>query len=320
MLLAIWPPLRGASKLADTSDGRRFISSWVGNAGGRLDRQEQGKKAQAAEDRLYFGRAAPVFACGSFVPHCTLEGRMLSPLATGNYAGLGAAAALGLAAGGCAYAALWPGSKLFGESLAAPSRPRELALTFDDGPNPAWTPRLLDILATHQVRATFFLVGSYAQAEPDLVRRIAAAGHLIGNHSWSHPNLALTAASKVREELTRTSQTLEQIAGVPVRYFRPPFGARRPIVFMLARRLGMVPVLWNAMTTDWSELSADVIAERLAEKVDHLKMRGLAANIVLHDGGHLKVGADRGPSVAAAGQLIAHYKNTNRFVTLEEWG
>jgi peptidoglycan/xylan/chitin deacetylase (PgdA/CDA1 family) len=245
---------------------------------------------------------------------------MLSPLASGIYVGMGAAAALGLAAGGCAYAALWPGSQLFGETLIAPSRPIELALTFDDGPNPAWTPRLLDILATRQVRATFFLVGSYAQAEPALVRRIAAAGHVIGNHSWSHANLALTSASRVREELARTNETLEQITGAPVRHFRPPFGARRPIVFQLARQLGMVPVLWNAMTTDWSEPSADRIAEQLEEKIDHLKMRGLAANIVLHDGGHLKLGVDRGPSVAAAGQLIAHYKSTHRFVTLDAWG
>jgi peptidoglycan/xylan/chitin deacetylase (PgdA/CDA1 family) len=244
---------------------------------------------------------------------------MLSPLATGIYAGLGATAALGLAAGGCAYAALWPGSRLFGEALIAPRRPGELALTFDDGPNPAWTPRLLDILATHNVRATFFLLGSRAEAEPELVRRIAARGHLVGSHSWSHVNLALTAASRVQEELTRTSQTLEQIAGAPVRYFRPPFGARRPIVFLLARRMGMVPVLWNAMTTDWQEPSADAIAERLAEKVDYLKLQGLAANIVLHDGSHMDPAADRGPSVAAAGQLLAHYKATHRFVTLDAW-
>lgn len=245
---------------------------------------------------------------------------MLSPLATGIYAGLGAAAGIGLAAGGCAYAALWPGSRLFGEALIAPTRPGELALTFDDGPNPAWTPRLLDILATHQVQATFFLVGRYAEAEPELVRRIVAAGHLIGNHSWSHVNLALTAASRVKEELTRTSQTLEQIAGVPVRYFRPPFGARRPVVFLIARSLGMVPVLWNAMTTDWSEPLADRIAERLTRKIDRLERQGRAANIVLHDGSHLDRAADRGPSVAAAGQLVARYKSTHRFVALDAWG
>jgi peptidoglycan/xylan/chitin deacetylase (PgdA/CDA1 family) len=194
-----------------------------------------------------------------------------------------------------------------------------LALTFDDGPNPAWTPRLLEILASHDVRATFFLVGSHAQAEPELVRRIVAAGHLIGNHSWSHPNLALTPASRVKEELTRTSQTLEQITGAPVRYFRPPYGARRPAVLRLARSLGMTPVLWNAMTSDWKEPSSEAIAERLTRVIDRLERRGRAANIVLHDGSHRGLGANRWPSVAAAGQLIAHYKSMHRFVTLDAW-
>jgi peptidoglycan/xylan/chitin deacetylase (PgdA/CDA1 family) len=233
---------------------------------------------------------------------------------------MGAAGALGLAAGGCAYAALWPGSRLFGEALIAPSRPGELALTFDDGPNPAWTPRLLEILAGHDVRATFFLVGSFAQAEPELVRRIVAAGHLIGNHSWSHPNLALTSGRRVKEELARTKETLEQIGGAPVRFFRPPFGARRPVVFRVARSLGMMPVLWNAMTSDWREPSAERIAGRLMRRIDLLERRGRAANIVLHDGSHLKLGADRAPSVAAAERLVARYKPTHRFVTLAAWG
>jgi peptidoglycan/xylan/chitin deacetylase (PgdA/CDA1 family) len=226
---------------------------------------------------------------------------------------------LGLLAGGCAYAALWPGSQLFGRTLIAPPCPGELALTFDDGPNPACTPRLLDLLASHDVRASFFLLGSYAEREPALVRQIAAGGHLIGSHSWSHLNLALTKSSRVREELTRTSQTLEQITGLPVGYFRPPFGARRPAVLRTARELGMVPVLWNAMTSDWSEASADLIAERLATKIDRLERRGSAANIVLHDGGHLNPAANRQPSVAAAGQLIARYKDSHRFVTLDAW-
>jgi peptidoglycan/xylan/chitin deacetylase (PgdA/CDA1 family) len=244
---------------------------------------------------------------------------MLSPLATGICAGLGAAGALGLAAGGCAYAALWPGSRILGEALIAPERPGALALTFDDGPNPAWTPRLLETLAGHDVRATFFMLGKFAQAEPGLVRRIVAAGHLIGNHSWSHSNLALTSASRVQEELTRTSQTLEQIGGAPVRFFRPPFGARRPAVFRVAKSLGMTPVLWNAMTSDWREPSGERIAERLMRRIDRLQRRGWAANIVLHDGNHLQLGADRGPSVAAVEKLIARYKPTHRFVTLKAW-
>jgi peptidoglycan/xylan/chitin deacetylase (PgdA/CDA1 family) len=244
---------------------------------------------------------------------------MLSPLATGIYAGLGAVGAVGLAAGGFAYAAMWPASQIFGQTLIAPRRAGELAITFDDGPNPAWTPRLLDILATHDVRATFFLVGRYAEAEPELVRRIVAAGHLIGNHSWSHPNLALIKTVRISEELQRTSKTLEQITGAPVRYFRPPFGGRRPHVLDTARLLGMTPVLWNAITTDWSEPSADKIAKSLKRKIDDLEQDGWATNIVLHDGGHLNLGANRGPSVAAAGQLIVSCKANHRFVTLDAW-
>jgi peptidoglycan/xylan/chitin deacetylase (PgdA/CDA1 family) len=104
----------------------------------------------------------------------------------------------------------------------------------------------------------------------------------------------------VHEELARTSETLEQIAGAPLRFFRPPFGARRPEVFRVARSLGMTPVLWNAMTSDWREPSAERIAERLIRRIDRLERRSWAANIVLHDGGHSNPRADRGPSVAAA--------------------
>jgi len=234
-------------------------------------------------------------------------------------AGVDAVVGLGMAAGGWAYASRSPGSRLFGDALTAPARPGELALTFDDGPSPTWTPKLLDTLASHGVHATFFLLGGFAQQQPDLVRRIAAGGHLIGNHSWSHPDLSRTSARRVREELARTSDLLEQTVGAPVRYFRPPFGARRPVVFRIARDLGLMPVLWNTMTNDWSEPAADQITARLAEKIDRLTAKGRAVNIVLHDGGHHALSTNREPSVTAADQLIARYKPVHRFVTLEAW-
>jgi peptidoglycan-N-acetylglucosamine deacetylase len=235
-------------------------------------------------------------------------------------AGVGAAAVLGLAAGGFAYASRWPGSQIFGKTLIAPRRPGELALTFDDGPNPAFTPRLLDVLAEHGVPATFFMLGGRAQTNQELVRRIAAAGHLIGNHSWSHLNLAMSAAEKIREELTETRDTLEQITGMPVKFFRPPFGARRPVTLAVARELGMTPVMWNAMTSDWEEPSAEKIATALSGKIDRLTGRGSAVNIVLHDGGHRESAANRGPSIVAAGLLVMQYKASHRFVRVDAWG
>jgi peptidoglycan-N-acetylglucosamine deacetylase len=244
---------------------------------------------------------------------------MLSPLATSIYTGLGVLGVAGLTVGGFQYASLWPTSQVFGHTLVAARKPGELALTFDDGPNPAWTPRLLDVLAANNIRATFFMVGRFAEAEAALVRRVVEAGHLIGNHSWNHPNLARTASARVREELRRTSDALAQIIGQPIRFFRPPYGARRPAVLHAAREMGMIPVLWNAMTNDWEEPSADRIAQRLGEKIDGNERRGWATTIVLHDGRHSALGADRGPSVSAAGQLIAHYRASHRFVTVDAW-
>jgi peptidoglycan/xylan/chitin deacetylase (PgdA/CDA1 family) len=109
------------------------------------------------------------------------------------------------------------------------------------------------------------------------------------------------------------------MTGLPVRYFRPPFGARRPVVLHIAQALGMKPVLWNAITTDWSEPSADRIAARMVARIVRNHRRGFATNIVLHDGGHLEPQANRGPSVAAAALLLAKYKATHSFVTLDAW-
>jgi peptidoglycan/xylan/chitin deacetylase (PgdA/CDA1 family) len=244
---------------------------------------------------------------------------MLSPLATGICAGLGTAGAAGLAAGGFAYASLWPSSRIFGTALTAPRRPGEIALTFDDGPNPEWTPRLLDILAKHDVKATFFMLGKFASVHSELVRRVAAEGHLIGDHSWSHPKLSYCPAQRIRDELKRTKDTLEQIVGAKVKFFRPPFGARRPAVFRIARELGLEPVLWNAMTDDWIEPSTEKIAATLSKRVDAMTSRGFAVNIVLHDGNFRVAVGKRGPSVAAAETIMKRYVPTHKFVTLLQW-
>lgn len=262
---------------------------------------------------------------GRFLQPCRAHTRrrtliaMLVSASSGLYAGLGAAAAVGLAAGGCIYAAKWPGSQIFGQTLVAPRVPGELALTFDDGPNPSWTPLLMDILARFGVKATFFMLGRFAAEEPRLTRHITDAGHLIGNHSWSHANLALSTATRIREELTRGKDALEQITGKPLRYFRPPFGNRRPYVLRAAREMDMIPVLWNAMTSDWSERSPERISERLMRKIGANEHRGRASNIVVHDGGHHALNTDRGPSIGAVERLLAHYAKSHKFVTIDAW-
>jgi peptidoglycan/xylan/chitin deacetylase (PgdA/CDA1 family) len=112
---------------------------------------------------------------------------------------------------------------------------------------------------------------------------------------------------------------LEQIPSEHVRHFRPPFGARRPVVFKIARELGLQSVLWNAMTTDWKEPSAEKIANRLCDKIDGLVKSGSAANVVMHDGGHLMQATDRGPSVKAAEMLLEQFSQKLRFVRLDSW-
>jgi peptidoglycan/xylan/chitin deacetylase (PgdA/CDA1 family) len=240
-------------------------------------------------------------------------------MATGVYAGLGLAACAGVAAGVYAYASMWPDSRLFGTALTAPPRPGELALTFDDGPNATWTPKLLDILANNNVRATFFVLGGRAKAQPELVQRTARAGHLIGNHSWDHPNMARSSPQVIREQMTRTQDMLQQITGAGVKFFRPPYGARRPAVFKIAHEIGLNVVLWNAMTSDWNDPSAARIALRLTNRIERMRQAGRAANIVLHDGGHSDPAANRVASVAAAERLIGRYKAACKFVTLDAW-
>ena len=229
----------------------------------------------------------------------------------------------GLAAAGYAYASLAPWSKLFGKALIAPrtplNGPREIALTFDDGPNPRCTPRLLEVLARNDIRATFFLLGKYAATQPSLVREIHSAGHLVGNHTWSHPNLSRTSFHRTREELIRTNDELQQILGAPVRYFRPPFGARRPATFRLACELGLTPVLWNIIGYDWNARSAEAITTLVTRLVERNDRRGDATNLVLHDGSHHLMDADRSCTVAAVAQLVPELIRTRRFVTLDAW-
>lgn len=232
----------------------------------------------------------------------------------------GVVGAAALAAGGLIYASAAPGSQLFGQTLIARGRAREIALTFDDGPNDAATPQLLEVLARYNVHATFFMIGDFARQRPELVRDVAAAGHLIGNHTMTHPKLSLTPAPRVRQELEECSAVLEDITGERIEFFRPPFGARRPVVLRIARQLGLTPVMWNVTGFDWNPIGADAILGNLNAGILKNRERERGSNLLLHDGGHRAMSTDRMDTVRAVERLLeAHRETMMRFVTVDAW-
>jgi peptidoglycan-N-acetylglucosamine deacetylase len=133
-----------------------------------------------------------------------------------------------------------------------------VALTFDDGPDPVQTPRILDLLAASGVKATFCLVGFRARDYPDLVRRIAAEGHTLCNHSWQHLfDLARRPADYIRADLMRTNETIRAaVPGAKIAYFRAPGGNFTPGLVAHARGLGMAPIYWEVDTRDWEHRGA----------------------------------------------------------------
>jgi len=140
-------------------------------------------------------------------------------------AGAGALAAAGV----ISYGAVSPSSQLFGRTfVAAGAASRQLALTFDDGPNDPHTLRLLEVLARHGVKATFFMIGRFVRERPEIARAVAQAGHVVGNHTYTHPNLFFASGSRLARELDDCEKALTEVVGEHSKLFRPPFGLRRP--------------------------------------------------------------------------------------------
>ena len=222
--------------------------------------------------------------------------------------------------GAAAYAALWPQSQIFGRVLVAGSNPNEIALTYDDGPNDEATERLLEVLARRGVHATFFLIGSFVRQRSGLVRSIASAGHLVGNHTMTHPWLSWQSSRRIREELAGCNAALEDALGTPVRYFRPPHGARRPAVLRIARELSLTAVQWNITAFDWNPLSAEEILSNVTKGIERNQRRRRGSNVLMHDGGHLGIGQPRLPTIEATSRLLEQYEASRmKFVTVAEW-
>jgi peptidoglycan/xylan/chitin deacetylase (PgdA/CDA1 family) len=169
------------------------------------------------------------------------------------------------------------------------------------------------VLAKHNVQATFFMIGRYVQQRPDIARAVAEAGHVVGNHTFTHPLLIFKSEAQTRTELLDCRSALQDAIGEHSKLFRPPFGGRRPATLRIARELGLQTVMWNVTGYDWNAPSAAVIEKKVARQ-----MRG-GDVILLHDGGHRALGAERAQTVVATDNLIRRYRDQGYgFVTVKK--
>lgn len=234
----------------------------------------------------------------------------------------GVGAGLGLAGAGFGYYHVQvPTSQLYGATISrVPGAGKKIALTYDDGPNPEQTPLLMEVLQRFDAHATFFLIGKWAEREPALIRELVAAGHAIGNHTYTHPTMPLLSKGGVREELARCRAAVEA-SGVSFTdqdgkaMMRPPYGRRRPATLKTMREEGYVPVTWSITCFDWRK------ASWWSEKkiAAHAAKAGEGDVILLHDGCNLEPAADRSRSIEATRETLERFTAEGyRFVTIPE--
>ena len=233
------------------------------------------------------------------------------PTMLGPLIGAGVAAA---AVGAAAYNSMAPWAQGFGATFIGGSPgSKQIALTYDDGPNDPHTLSLLEVLAKDGVQATFFLIGRYVQRRPDIVRDLAQAGHVLGNHSFTHPHLMVCGEVETRNQLEECQRAVQEATGESPKLFRPPFGGRLPHTLRVARSLGLEPIMWNVTSWDWGTPPAAKIVQTCSRQI-----RG--GNVILmHDGSHVAMGADRWQTVMATHLLIERWKAEGyEFVTVPE--
>lgn len=225
----------------------------------------------------------------------------------------GAVAAAGVAAWG----AVAPSSELYGPTVRHTSAAKKIALTFDDGPNPAVTPQLLDLLDRYSVPATFFLIGKFVRECPGLVQEMSVRGHLLGNHTDTHANLIFQSRAGIRDELERCQAAIAAaMAGTP-RWMRPPYGYRSPLLGGEVRGAGIQGVvMWSKICWDWNPQPPRQLIERLGSVARPGRPQGDI--VVLHDGDHRALRGDRHHVVAALEHWLPRWRDAgNEFVTIE---
>jgi len=212
------------------------------------------------------------------------------------------------------YNTMSPTSQLYGRTfIGLPRGTRLMALTYDDGPNDPYTWRTMEVLERHGVTATFFLVGRFVQQKPEIALALVKAGHVIGSHTWDHPNLILCSKSEVRRQLEQAQKAIFDATGVEAKLFRPPFGGRRPATLRMVRAFGLLPITWNVTCYDWK-------AESAKEIVGHAERQIRGGDVILlHDGGYRRMGSDRSRTVTASDEILTRYKGEGYdFVTIPQ--
>jgi peptidoglycan/xylan/chitin deacetylase (PgdA/CDA1 family) len=166
------------------------------------------------------------------------------------------------------YLLFYPRSQWLVANRSQVERDGCVALTFDDGPDPVDTPRLLDLLREKNVKATFFVVGQRAEQHPEIVRRAWEEGHLIANHTWSHrPLFCFLSPRRLRYEIEGSSECIERICGIRTRYFRSPVGLRHPLLRFVLQNAGLEYISWRVRSHDTIIRNSRVLARRILSKV-----------------------------------------------------
>ena len=184
----------------------------------------------------------------------------------------------------------------------------EIALTFDDGPNPIYGPQIQAQLERYKVPATFFYIGQMVQSYPTIAVQAHNAGFVIGNHSWDHPDLTKLSSIQVQAELTQTNNAIFKATGVMPTLMRPPYGAVNSAVENQSAQLGMATILWDVDPRDWSRPGTNAIVQNVMTHIHN------GAIVIMHEGG-----GDRSQTVAALAQILpALLQRGYHFVTIPQ--
>ena len=202
-----------------------------------------------------------------------------------------------------------------GTIYRVPTKEKRIALTFDDGPSPVWTPQILDVLKKTSVKATFFMIGHHVQKYPDIARRVVQEGHTIANHGYAHSVVLYYTPAEIEEEIKYTEYVIKQITGVTTKYYRPPKAWVRNSIKDTLKSIGYDIILWSLNSKDWVGFSHQSIVRYLS---NHIQPGDI---ILFHDSGDVfsPEGGNRAETVKSVSLLAKILKDKGyQFATIEE--